>query len=189
MFKRLFSLFRHSDETKSKPVPPPAQQAPATPGPVAPGTELSYDPSLVEHLMADHKKLLGLYGEIAASLEQQDYEAIHQQLQTFTSMLRGHLLTENIKLYVYLSHNLATDPENLELMTELRREMGHIGRKVNQFLTRYAEWPWTSELRQSFPGEFQRIGEVLGDRIGREEDTLYTLYLPPGAYSTGIPAE
>ena len=189
MFKRLFSLFGHGNETEATPAPAPIQQAPAASGPVAPGTELSYDANLVEQLMADHKKLLGLYGEIAASLEQLDYEAIHQQLRTFTSMLRGHLLTENIKLYVYLSHNLATDPENLELMTELRREMGHIGRKVNQFLTRYAEWPWTSELQQSFPGEFQRIGEVLGDRIGREEDTLYTLYLPPNAYTTGIPAE
>ncbi len=150
---------------------------------VIPGTTLTYDPTLIKQLHSDHKELIELYGTIKKYLDKEDYNNVQKYLLQFSSLLRDHLLLENLKLYVYLTNALSHDAQNLEIMIDMRKEMGRIGRTVNQFLTRYTETlPWTEEKLYSFPNEFKQIGKVLVERINREENRLYTLYMPPSAY-------
>ncbi len=149
---------------------------------ILPGTQLFYDKKLIDHLESDHQSMLGLYGEMAEALEQNNHKQLTLLFTKFSSELRSHLLTENLKLYVYLTHAMANDTESLSIVIELRSEMQQIGRAVNNFLVRYGELPWSEEQIQSFPGEFKQIGEVLVDRIKREEHTLYPLYMHPNAY-------
>ena len=174
MFKQFFKMFDQYINAPEITEPKPE---------VVPGTKLAYNSNLIKELTLEHKKILTLYTSIADLLDKGDYQSIQKQLKVFASALRSHLLKENLKLYVYLTCALARDTENLEIMTEMRREMGRIGRAVNQFLSRYTEpVSWTREIQQSFPGEFKQIGEVLADRIQREEETLYSLYMPPSSY-------
>jgi len=176
MFGRFFGFMKPSNKQES------TQEKE-----VIPGTTLTYDKTLVIQLHNDHKALLVLYSKIGKYLEKEDYPNIQSHLAQFATLLRTHLLLENLKLYVYLTKALAHDAENLELMIGMRKEMGHIGRTVNQFLTRYTETlPWTPEKTQSFAGEFKHIGKILVERISREEQRLYTLYMPPSSYSTII---
>ena len=150
---------------------------------VIPGTTLTYDAMLVRQLHEDHKELLGLYGDIKQYLDKKDYHQVQIHLKEFSSLLREHLLLENLKLYVYLSNALACDQENLEIMIEMRKEMGRIGKTVNQFLTRYTqEKPWTIAEKIAFSIAFQQIGTVLSQRITKEEERLYPLYMPPSHY-------
>ncbi len=146
------------------------------------GTQLFYDLSLIDKLKNDHLMLLELYGEMAQALADKEHEALVKLFIKFSAKLRSHLLTENLKLYIYLSHAMVADTESLAIITDLRSEMQQIGRTVNNFLTYYSELPWSEEQDNSFPGEFEKIGEVLVERIKREEATLYPLYMHPEAY-------
>ena len=149
----------------------------------APGTQLHYDPNLVSHLLADHRMLLGIFGDIAAAMKQKDMDLTKEKLGKFGDELNGHLLKENIRFYVYLQHSLKNDPENAAIMLGFRKEMQHIGKAVVDFLHKYtAEGDWNEAMWQSFQQEVGGIGKVLTKRIQMEENTLYPLYLPPQDY-------
>ncbi len=162
------------------PRPKPVEQA------VAPGTQLHYDPNLVPNLVADHQSLLGIFGEIGSAMNRKDMALVKQKLGEFGDGLRGHLLKENIRFYVYLQHNLEGDAENAAIMHEFRSEMQHIGKAVADFLHKYTAeedgWIWDEKMWRSFQEEVGGIGKVLTKRIQTEESILYALYLPPHEY-------
>ncbi len=153
-----------------------------TPRHVAPGTEISYDPDLVAELKADHQDLLGLFGKISNAYEAKDYDSIPAMLSEFGTLLRGHLLKENIKLYIYLQHAFAEDSENSSLMQDFRSEMNGISKSVTAFLNLYSVESWDEHREASFGMELESIGKVLVKRIKTEESTLYPLYMSPDAY-------
>lgn len=163
------------DFFKKKAETPSAQKEQFAP---APGTEIRYSADLIPLLQKDHADLLSFYGEIQNAFEAQKYETVSRQLNEFKSLLQGHLLTENIRLYIYLDHMLGRDQMNGELIREFRREMDQIGRTVMNFLKKYEAIGVDKELANAFKKDFETLGTVLVQRIKREETTLYPLYLP-----------
>lgn len=150
---------------------------------VAPGTRLHYDPDLVAGLVADHNVLLGIFGEIGDASKQKNMALVKERLGDFGDALRGHLLKENVRFYLYLQHSLEDDPDNAEIMHGFRKEMQHIGRAVADFLNKYtADGAWSEAKWQDFQQEVGAIGKVLVKRIQTEENVLYPLYLPAQDY-------
>ena len=147
-----------------------------------PGTELYYDPELINNLKDDHQKLLKIYNDMGEALSSNNFDQLASLFTDFKTQLQKHILTENLKLNIYLSHAITNDPDSLAIITELRAEMQKIGRAVNKFFNHYAKIPWTEEQILSFPEEFNNTGSILVDRIEREESNLYPLYLHPSSY-------
>jgi len=137
---------------------------------------------LISHLTTEHQQLLGIYQDIDKAREKGSYNQVSSLLSEFGGMLRGHLLTENVKLYVYLKIALKNDVENASIMQQFRSEMMQIGKAVMEFLEKYEQCEWDELSRHQFNVDFTNIGKVLGKRIHTEEDTLYPLYMPPGSY-------
>jgi hemerythrin-like domain-containing protein len=152
--------------------------APATQYNTAPGTEIRYAPELVDSLKGDHQQLLSLYGEIQDAFGRQEYQAVSEQLEIFKSNLQSHLLTENVRLYIYLDRCLAHDASNSDLIRGFRREMDEIAKVAMKFLNKYSAIGVDEDLAAHFAGDFATIGRVLGERIQKEETVLYPLYLP-----------
>lgn len=144
----------------------------------APGTQIHFHPDLIDKLKTDHRQLLAIYGEIKTLFDEGDYEQASQRLDYFKSELQGHLLTENIKLYIYLDHMLSGDEMNASLIKEFRHEMDVIAKAALRFLSKYEAIGVDKDLAPSFAKDFAEIGRVLGQRIKREEEVLYPLYLP-----------
>jgi len=167
----MFGLFKRREKQVTEPVTE-----------IKPSEGINYDSGLIDQFHAEHQALLNLFTAIKASAEKQDFKSVRKNLKKFTSILRGHLLTENVKLYVYLSKELAHDPENKDIIMTFRREMMGIGKAVNQFVTRYGKETWTAEMERTFLPELVSIGEVLVHRIEQEESTLYPLYMPEAHY-------
>jgi len=179
-------LWKKKGPAVQKEATKPVQQPRAVEQGVAPGTQLHYDPDLVSNLVADHRALLGIFGEIGTAMNQKNMVRVKQKLGEFGDGLRGHLLKENIRFYVYLQHSLEGDDENAAIMHEFRNEMQHIGKVVADFLHKYTAedegWVWDEKMWQSFQEEVGGIGKVLTKRIQTEENVLYPLYLPPNEY-------
>lgn len=144
----------------------------------APGTEIRYSPELVDSLKSDHEHLLGLYGEIKTDFDNQDYPAVSEKLEQLKSDLQGHLLTENVRLYIYLDRSLANDSTNSDLIRGFRREMDEIAKVALGFINKYSAIGVDEDLAKHFEGDFATIGKVLGERIQKEESILYPLYMP-----------
>lgn len=172
----MFGFFRKS-KAASAPVVEPEPQ-PAKEALEAPGTKIRYDPQLIDKFKNDHHQLLGLFGGIKSAFDAGNYALVAENLDKFRSGLQAHLLVENVRLYIYLEHMLAGDETSYELVHGFRREMEGIGRVAVAFLTKYKMIGVDKDLAESFGRELDGIGKVLVDRITREEETLYPLYLP-----------
>lgn len=179
----MFNLFRSrpasADAPHSSPAPDDtrAQPSPAQTG-TAPGTGIRYSPSLIDELKRDHKQLLATYTAIKAAFDQGDYVRVSAKLAEFRIGLQGHLLTENVRFYIYLDRVHGQDEMNSDLIRGFRKEMDGIGRAALNFLKKYEMIGVDKELAGAFAKDFAEIGTVLGERIQREESTLYPLYVP-----------
>jgi len=182
----LFDLLFGKREKKATPAADPAPlPAEASVPPVedagartAPGTRIHFNPELIPRLTADHQRLLQGFTSIREAAAGGDLATAAQRLETFRNDLQGHLLTENIRFYVYLEHALADAPENHALMRGFRHEMDDIGKAVVAFLGRYRALADDPGLAEGFARDLEGIGAVLVERIRREEETLYPLYRP-----------
>lgn len=144
----------------------------------APGTEIRFNPNLIEKLTSDHQKLLGIFGEINAAFSAANYSLVKTKLQEFKRGFMDHILVENVSLYVYMKNSLDGDDMNMDLVKGFRSEMDEIGKVVRAFIMKYETIGVDEDLAASFGTDLSGIGEALVARIEREEGTLYPLYQP-----------
>ena len=139
---------------------------------------IAYDPALVPKLKADHQDLLAMFGKISQTAETGQYNELPKLLKKFKLALQTHLVTENVRFYVYTQQRHVGDSHSSELIAGLRKEMNGIASAAVQFINRYETAVFTSDVAAQFRQDLAGIGEVLVQRINTEEASLYTLYIP-----------
>lgn len=156
----------------------PIDDAPAT-SPAAAHRTIRHDPMLMDSLEKDHVLLKALFQRIGTLLEQNQIDEIRGELVNFKTRLEAHILTENVRFYTYLEQSLAGDMHNAELMRDFRREMNTIARGVVSFVKKYQSIHVTAQqFRAEFADDYRAVGELLAQRLEREENSLYPLYQP-----------
>ena len=129
----MFDFFRRKDQPDAE----TNDSTPQTESHTAPGTQIRFDPELIDKLKGDHQAVIALYSNIQNAFNEKDYAAVSQMLNDFRSALQGHLLTENVRLYIYLDYQLRSDETNAELIRGFRREMDGIAKTAMNFLKKY----------------------------------------------------
>jgi len=137
---------------------------------------ISYYSELVDDLKGDHKQLLAVYGNLVRAGQAHDAVVFRTVLQQFKSLLIAHLLKEAIKLYIYLRQKLRDDESTYRLVTGYKSEMDGISRVAMAFVDEYSAKPAENIDFALLGTRLKEIGQVLGDRIRREEAELYPLY-------------
>jgi hypothetical protein len=150
--------------------------------PMAPGTEIRYDPELIPHFVDTHRGLSALVTRVKAKAVDGKYFETTQLLRQFKTAIFRHFLEENVRFYTYLAYCLKNDMEGSGKMADMRREMGEIGRAITRFLKTY-ETGIGADNAEPFLREFDDVIAMLTDRIQREEGSLYTLYGPPSEFA------
>lgn len=161
----------------------PARSAPPTPPVtlrlVAPGTQIAYDPSLIGYLVDQHGGLLRRLAEVKTASDHEDYRAIVAALVRVRRALQQHLLDENVRLYTYLGHCLRDEPDTLRHVQRMRQKKAALCRGLGAFCQRHVEHGISEASHRAFEMELDDAIVDLGERLQREETTLYTLYRPP----------
>ncbi len=152
------------------PAPHPAGQ------PRAPGTRIGYDPLLIKRLRSDHQRMLDLFTQAQELLTTHDYDGVKRKLGALRITLQDHLMTANVKFYVYVSRHLADDAAKSAIINEYRREMLSNSRQIMDFLRTYSAARLDDSFADSFQIELLVIGSALVQRIEREQSTLFPLY-------------
>ncbi len=143
---------------------------------LAPGTRIGYDPLLIKRLRSDHQRMLGIFTEAQSLLSARDYGGVKRKLGELRVVLQDHLMIANVKFYVYVSRQLASDPAKSAIVGEHRREMLSNSRLIMDFLRTYSAARLDDGCADIFQAEFLAIGAALVQRIEREETSLYPLY-------------
>lgn len=160
----------------AQPRPNAPAAPPATYRPQAPGTRIGYDPLLIKRLKADHQRMLELFTQTQSLLITHDYDGVKHRLGELRITLQDHLMTANVKFYVYVSRQLANDPAKTAIISEYRREMLANSRQIMDFLRTYSAARLDDTFAEPFQIELLVIGAALVQRIEREQSTLFPLY-------------
>lgn len=180
MLSRLMNMFRKDTIECDGSLVAFAQPQPTTLPKLA-TKGVHFDPVLIQHLRDDHRVILGRYGAIRgaairAFATDGSWAAVENELIQFRKGLTDHLMTESIKLYVYLLQTLGGDQENVRRVRAFSSEMAGIGKTVLDFIDKNRDVGLNADKQAQFLDAWGEIGQVLGDRISREERTLYPMY-------------
>ena len=145
----------------------------------APGTRIGYDPLLIQHLKTDQQRMLQLFTQTQLLLTACDYAGVQRKLGELRIVLQDHLMTANVKFYVYLSRHLAQDAVKSSIINDCRREMLVNSRQIMDFLRTYSAVRLDDSFAEQFQIELLVTGAALVQRIEREQATLFPLYPTP----------
>lgn len=140
---------------------------------------ISYDQGLLELLRQDHRRLIRQVQELQKLHAQGQHKQIRNKLSEFRSLLQTHLMTENVRLYGYLTYHLGAHSEDARRAGDFRREMYGLGHQVMTFVKCYHDAGVTQENAAQFGKELAELGVLLVRRIRREETDLFPLYGAP----------
>lgn len=144
---------------------------------VKPEKGIAFYPELITDLVDDHQQLERIHENIKAEFSRGNLKAVTAGLKKFSTLLRNHLITENMRLYIYLQQKVEGDEVNSQLVRSFRKEMDGIAKPALDFLERYQniESNPPAELA-TFISELDKIGGEVHARMHREEEVLYPLY-------------
>ncbi len=108
--------------------------------------------------------------------ESGEWQSVEQKLSEFQSLLTDHLLLESVKVYAYLKQRYKTDEAIFGSIQDFSNEMNGIRKHVVTSLANYGDISINESKQHTFPELWRGIGHALGNRIQREEKSLYTLY-------------
>ena len=172
MFGFIGNYFKNKQAQKPAPIPTPVQRRTRS------KHTINYDPNLIQELEDDHGALVELFGRIwSEGFETKNYVKTASLISQFKSDFQAHLLTENVKFYVYLEQSLAEDPHNYAIVKEFRADMNEIANAAVKFCKKY-QCDFSPALVKQFKDDYQQVGEVLTRRVSLEEKSLYILYQP-----------
>jgi len=168
----MFSFFKKS--------PPPPEVIGAA---YAKNTRISYDSELIESFEYEHKVLMTLMKKMNKTLAQPNFSASIKLLRKFTHIFRSHLLTKNLRLYIYLQHTLESDEASIKIIKQFKRDGHAMGRMVNHFYNKYNKHELSNIEKKIFPVELQEMQAIVIENMAKEGTILYPMYVNPKAYS------
>ncbi|MCK5812865.1 MAG: hemerythrin domain-containing protein [Cocleimonas sp.] len=138
-----------------------------------------YNSELIRVLEKDHQVLLSLHAYLMKCAINKEYESLVRAMNDFSSILATHLRKESIDLYMYLEFIVvkADETDTRETFRSFRLEMKKISIQVSSILHHYENTPVTDQTVEKFLIDFKELGEILVDRIKREEKILYPIYI------------
>jgi len=142
----------------------------------APGTNIVYDPLLLRRLRADHQRMLEIFTQTQVLLTTRDYEGVKRKLGELRIILQDHLMTANVKLYVYVSRHLSSDAAKTTMLNEYRRCMLCNSGQIMDFLRTYSSLKLDDAVAQTFQVELLVMGSALVQCIEHEQTSLFPLY-------------
>lgn len=144
--------------------------------PHPPGIYVGYDPMLVGRMRSEQQHILVLFAQTQALLTTLDYQGVKRKLGELRVTLQDHLMTANVRFYVYLLRYLSGDAAKSAIINEYRREMLVSSRKIMDFLRTYSAAQFDDELANTFQVELLVISAALVERVEREQVSLHPLY-------------
>jgi hypothetical protein len=140
---------------------------------------IPYNAQLITGLKAEHQELLMYYTRIMRHANNKQYTQLTLGLNQFSELLKSHLRKESIYLYMYLEFVIVKKKgmKDRKTFRDFRLEMKNISMAVSSAINLYINTPVTDQTVDQFIQNFTEIGNILVDRIKREEKNLYPIYL------------
>jgi len=136
----------------------------------------AYKYGLIDGYKKDHQEILSVYEMIIKYAKNKDYTTLPLMLSQFSKKCHEHFNDEE-ELYTYMKV-LAGSRSEIErrVATEFGVEMKNLSLELFNILNQSKFIPVNDNTVTGFIDEFYNLGEVLKERIKKEEAILYPMY-------------
>ena len=139
---------------------------------------IAYDNSLISELKREHELLVEAYGSAFKNgFLRKDFKYLCNQLDEFKTLLQGHTLKENVKLFCYIEQQMKSDSDSLDLIHRFRRDINYWSNTLFNFCKKYEQPIDVFFMQDSFEKEYFVVGKALIHRIQLIESKLYSQYI------------
>lgn len=137
---------------------------------------LPYYPDLVEELLAEHEAVNALEQRLRRAYMRQDWPRVAKRLRELGTLLRGHILKENVRLYAYLQQ-VTENEADVETIKHFRRGAKVLSEALLAFFERYENIDQLPpQQAAAFLADLDVISQAVHARMQSEEQQLYPLY-------------
>jgi hypothetical protein len=135
-----------------------------------------YKYGLVDSFLKTHQEILTVYTTIMSNAKDKDYAILPLMLSQFSKKCFDHFNDEE-ELYTFMKA-LAGSRSEIErrIAMEFSAEMKNLSLELFTILNQSRFIPVNDTTVVGFIDEFQQLGDVLQERIKREEAVLYPMY-------------
>lgn len=138
----------------------------------------AYDFSLIERLKSNQKEVLSLYELALQRAQERKYDAFSEMFGVFTTASTNHFQKVDEELYGYLKSFISLKSQVEEkVFNQFVSEMKNISLTISSIINQSPNIPVKDSTVDGFIQEFSYVGEILKDRIKREEKIIYPLYM------------
>lgn len=141
-----------------------------------PGTNIPFNPQLIEQFTQEHKQLLKLFSIILQSGQDKKLSRLNTALVQFQTLYNKHVLDEYSKLYTSLDASYKNNRKKQEVIRRFRSEMRDMGQLMREFFEMWRKIPIHQNNLQQFLSDARIVGNKFMRRINQEERELYDLY-------------
>lgn len=140
-----------------------------------------YDAKLIDTLENEHEELFSLFNQSLNFAKNNEFNTLQLSLVEFATAFTSHIKLEDEQLYGYLKI-LASSKSELEqqIVSDFSKEMKQISSSIFNILSHSPYIPVSKHTVSKFIVEFEKVGKLLTDRIEREENVLYPIYINSG---------
>lgn len=136
----------------------------------------AYRYGLTESFIEDHKEILSIYENIINNAKDREYTTMPLMLSNFSKKCLSHFNNEE-ELYGFMKA-LASSRSEIErkVAREFSQEMKNLSVSLFTILNQSNYIPVSDNTVDGFIREFEELGNILQERISREEKILYPMY-------------
>ena len=137
----------------------------------------AYDYALIDSMQEENEANRFVFNELMRFAEAKDYSKVAGRLEIFNSQIRDHYHRADISLYAYLKTYIHIKfPKREKAFTQLSLEMKNISIEIFYTISQSPNLPLSDKTHSAFMKEFNHLGELMNERIHREESVLFTMY-------------
>ena len=139
--------------------------------------EYTFNDKLINTLEKQHKVLFTEYKKILNYATKKKYRNTVRKLNEFKKIYTTHILIEDNKLYTYLEKIYKkNDPTLYNFINSKQDEMKKITQSLLDFIDKFNDEEILEKNLNEFIDKWNKIGELLTNRVSMEQTKLYTLY-------------
>lgn len=137
----------------------------------------AYDFTLINELLAEHKKIRFIFNQIMSYAIEKKYIKVAGQLDAFNKEIREHYQKADAELYAYLKTYVQIKyPKREKAFTQLSLDMKNISIEIYYIISQSPNIPLNAENYNGFMKEFLSLGKILNKRINKEQSVLFKMY-------------
>ncbi len=131
----------------------------------------SKNKKLVKQWKKEHEQIVILAHEVIAAYSKNNHDSAKKKLQALNNLAVDHIMNEDIEFYKLLKDDSRIDSKTENLVNDFVKSFKGTKMALMNFLTKYSK-PETP-LDDEFFSTFNKLLDVLGQRIDFEEENLY----------------